>query len=64
MDGQAAAKAIETQSEIEASTQLPGGAFEYTCDRCGSRMNERNCKIICDNCGHRFDCSDLAIYFD
>jgi hypothetical protein len=34
------------------------------CDRCGSVMRSGNCKIICPNCGNRFDCSDLAIYYD
>ncbi|MBI3174818.1 MAG: hypothetical protein HYZ25_13920 [Chloroflexi bacterium] len=34
------------------------------CDRCGAEMYERNCKVICPNCGNRFDCSDLNIYFD
>jgi hypothetical protein len=36
----------------------------YLCDRCGSRMQEKNCKVTCPNCGNRFDCSDLNIYFD
>ena len=36
----------------------------YICDRCGHEMVERNCKITCPNCGNRFDCSDLNIYFD
>ena len=36
----------------------------YLCDRCGHQMNERNCKVTCPNCGNRFDCSDLNIYFD
>ncbi len=36
----------------------------YLCDRCGARMFERNCKVECPNCGNRFDCSDLNIYFD
>ena len=36
----------------------------YRCDRCGVEMKERNCKVICPNCGNRFDCSDLNIYFD
>ena len=36
----------------------------YTCDRCGSEMLEKNCKVTCPNCGNRFDCSDLNIYFD
>ena len=39
-------------------------ARAYVCDRCGSDMFELNCKVICPNCGSRFDCSDLNIYFD
>lgn len=34
------------------------------CDRCGFTMIDDNCKITCPNCGNRFDCSDLNIYFD
>jgi predicted metal-dependent hydrolase len=36
----------------------------YICDRCGHEMLEKNCKVTCPNCGNRFDCSDLNIYFD
>ena len=36
----------------------------YICDRCGTQMKEKLCKITCPNCGNRFDCSDLNIYFD
>ena len=36
----------------------------YVCDRCGHQMYEKNCKVTCPNCGNRFDCSDLNIYFD
>ena len=36
----------------------------WICDRCGSQMHEKNCKVSCPNCGNRFDCSDLNIYFD
>jgi len=36
----------------------------YICDRCGTEMHERNCKVACPNCGNRFDCSDLNIYFN
>ena len=36
----------------------------WICDRCGTRMHEKNCKVTCPNCGNRFDCSDLNIYFD
>ena len=34
------------------------------CDRCGISMVSGNCKITCPNCGNRFDCSDLNLYFD
>jgi predicted metal-dependent hydrolase len=36
----------------------------WVCDRCGSEMHEKNCKVSCPNCGNRFDCSDLNLYFD
>lgn len=36
----------------------------WTCDRCGTQMHEKNCKVNCPNCGNRFDCSDLNLYFD
>ncbi len=36
----------------------------WVCDRCGSEMFEKNCKVTCPNCGNRFDCSDLNLYFD
>lgn len=41
-----------------------GGTRGYRCDRCGHEMLEKNCKVTCPNCGNRFDCSDLNIYFD
>jgi len=42
----------------------PGKNHVYICDRCGHEMHEKNCKVTCPNCGNRFDCSDLNIYFD
>ncbi len=36
----------------------------WICDRCGAEMSEKNCKVSCPNCGNRFDCSDLNIYFN
>lgn len=36
----------------------------WICDRCGIQMYEKNCKVICPNCGNNFDCSDLNLYFD
>ena len=44
--------------------QWDEGKRTYICDRCGSKMFEKNCKVTCPNCGNRFDCSDLNIYFD
>lgn len=36
----------------------------YLCDRCGFEMIETHCKVVCPNCGARWDCSDLSIYTD
>jgi hypothetical protein len=30
------------------------------CDRCGFALRFKSCKGICDHCGFRLDCSDLA----
>lgn len=30
----------------------------YYCDICGHEMIERNCELICPNCGARRDCTD------
>lgn len=57
-------------SEIQSPDFKPSGLQPstnkkvYVCDRCGSEMREQNCKVICPNCGNRFDCSDVNIYFD
>ena len=37
-----------------ATTPEPG----RLCLRCGTRMEERTCKVICGNCGAFDDCSD------
>lgn len=42
----------------------PASQRVWICDRCGHAMLARLCKIICPNCGNRFDCSDLNLYFD
>lgn len=53
-----AATQLETESDIKTS------APQFVCDRCGADMIEQNCKVVCPNCGNRFDCSDLSLYFD
>jgi hypothetical protein len=30
----------------------------HICERCGERMEERQCKIVCGNCGAYRDCTD------
>ncbi len=34
----------------------------WRCDCCGFQMVERHCKVICPNCGARWDCSDVTIW--
>jgi hypothetical protein len=46
-----------TENAIESTMRI-------VCDRCGTVMFEDRCKIVCSNCGNRFDCSDLNLYFD
>jgi hypothetical protein len=61
---------IERIGEFDMNLLMPihwdenVGKRTYLCDRCGSEMREKNCKVTCPNCGNRFDCSDLNIYFD
>ena len=62
---------IERMAEFDNSLlkpaiwdERPPEKNRYVCDRCGHKMYERNCKVTCPNCGNRFDCSDLNIYFD
>lgn len=50
--------------QAEAESGLEKERSEFICDRCGAEMINRNCKVICPNCGNRFDCSDLNLYFD
>lgn len=34
----------------------------WRCDRCNYEMMRRHCKVICPNCGARWDCSDVTIW--
>ncbi|HXG05627.1 MAG TPA: hypothetical protein VNO23_19700 [Candidatus Binatia bacterium] len=34
------------------------GEWVHVCDRCGARMEERHCKIVCPHCFYCRDCSD------
>lgn len=38
----------------------PTGAAEqiYYCDLCGAEMLNLHCKLVCERCGYKRDCSD------
>jgi len=58
-------KGEEVKSKTQSSKrEAQGEKRKFVCDRCGFEMVEKNCKVVCRNCGNRFDCSDLNIYFD
>jgi hypothetical protein len=50
------------ESGVNAVVKRKG--MRLVCDRCGNRMFEDKCKMMCPNCGGRFDCSDLNLNFD
>ena len=45
-------------STDEQVRRVIGTQSTHVCERCGELMEERQCKIICRNCGHMRDCSD------
>ena len=49
---------------IHSRTVQSDAVRHLICDRCGAQMVEWQCKISCLNCGNRFDCSDLNLYFE
>lgn len=36
-------------------------SWSQNCDNCGRKYVSRQCKLACENCGARLDCSDLFI---
>jgi len=54
----------KSNSPSSSNSQASQKKRIFLCDRCGTEMVEKNCKVTCPNCGNRFDCSDLNIYFD
>jgi exosome complex RNA-binding protein Csl4 len=44
--------------ESRPLTRTALGEPVHVCERCGAPMEERKCKILCNNCGYYRDCSD------
>jgi hypothetical protein len=45
-------------NDQRTATKRRSDEWVYVCDRCGERMQEIKCKIICGACGYCRDCSD------
>lgn len=41
---------------VEAESKPRGTVF--SCDLCGNPMLDLHCKLICERCGYKRDCSD------
>jgi hypothetical protein len=47
----------ETVAAWATAAETDPGLLMLTCAHCGSRMDERKCKLIC-RCGYFLSCSD------
>lgn len=41
-----------------AATSVPPEKQVFMCDLCGAQMLNLHCKLICNQCGYKRDCSD------
>ncbi len=41
-----------------AGGSVPPEEQVFLCDLCGARMLNLHCKLICEQCGYKRDCSD------
>lgn len=50
----------ETTRVSDGASEGAGGraAETFYCDLCGNVMLEIHCKLICERCGYKRDCSD------
>jgi len=48
----------EPLARVHVTPPAAGTQWVHHCERCGERMEERQCKIVCRNCGMLRDCSD------
>ena len=55
---------LQLMKPIRWSDPDPSTGGGILCDRCGGEMYGINCKLVCANCGSRFDCTDLTLNFN
>jgi late competence protein required for DNA uptake (superfamily II DNA/RNA helicase) len=51
-------RGVERQPQSPPSRPGRSEEWAYICDRCGTPMEERHCKIVCPRCYYCRDCSD------
>ncbi len=50
--------AAALDSRLQTRPEERTNQNQLACDICGAGMIERQCKILCTNCGYTRDCSD------